>query len=175
MTSWPRSFSVYVSVCLSFPPSLCFFPPLPLSSSMLHSPCDTMSLLWGTCSGRRLPLLSSPELLSSLWTRAALLYGLLKSPGDAFSCLSLSASSEKSDLEDKACKTERARREDRGSAGWERRKADCKNKANTWWLLQEHKTAKCVNGKRHSAAQHLAPVYALMHFAEPCYYPPKNG
>lgn len=69
-------------------PSLCSFPTL--SSSLCAPHSDTMSLLWGTCSGRRRRLPCSPEPLSCLWKGAALLSGLLKSLEDILYALSLS-------------------------------------------------------------------------------------
>lgn len=69
--------------------SYCIHPPFAsfffLLFSLLFSDSDTMSLLWGICSGRRRWLPSSLEPLSCLWMRAALLYGLLKSLGDFLS------------------------------------------------------------------------------------------
>lgn len=70
-------FFLSVSPSVSFySSSFCFLSHFLLFSSMLHSLCDTMSLLWGTC---------SPLSLLAAWKRAALLYGLLKSPGDVLS------------------------------------------------------------------------------------------
>lgn len=57
-------------------------------SAVLFCQRDMVSLLWGTCSGRRQWLPSAPEPLSSLWKRAALRYGPFESPGNAPSLLS---------------------------------------------------------------------------------------
>lgn len=88
------SYISYIHFLTVFSLPLLFFFKLFSSFSVLFSHCDTMSLLWGTCSGRRRWLPSSLEPLSCLWKRAALLYGLLKSPGDVLSSLCFS---EKSD------------------------------------------------------------------------------
>lgn len=140
MTNWPSSLSVSLSVS--------FFSHFLLFSSMLHSLCDTMSLLWGTC---------SPLSLLAAWKRAALLYGLLKSPGDV-----LSPFLRKVRLEDKGCKRGR---EERSRTGWERKEKECKNKVNTLRLSRDWKTINCRNWERHSGVQHLAPFKTLMHFA----------